>query len=75
MLERVAPFGEALLNLFHGDSMALLANIHRDDKKKPRPFTLKDFMFDFEPKKPQSNDDLMRIMSAMMSVQNYGKPN
>lgn len=43
----VEPFGEYGHNLRTAMLMSLLANINRDDKKRPQPFELDDFMPDW----------------------------
>ncbi len=40
----------------HAESMALQANVHRDAKKKPRPFAPDDFM----PRKASGEEETMR---------------
>lgn len=51
----------------HADMMALLANIHRDEKKRPRPFTLDDFMPQWvsAAKPPPSDDVLLAKVKAL----------
>lgn len=41
---QVEPFGEFREELRNGTACALLANINRDEKKKPQPFSAADFM-------------------------------
>ncbi len=40
----IDPFGEYRAELRHGQQMALTANINRDSKARPEPFTAADFM-------------------------------
>ena len=49
---KVDPFGPERDDLRSAIQSQLLANINRDTKKKPTPFTIKDFMPDFNPKEP-----------------------
>ncbi len=44
MFHSIEPLGEYRNELRHGALMALLANINRDEKLKPEPFTAADFM-------------------------------
>jgi len=41
---QVEPFGEYKADLRMAMLLSLLANIYRDDKKHPQPFTVEDFM-------------------------------
>ena len=40
----IEPFGEYRSELRHGQQMALQANINRDSKRKPQPYTPAEFM-------------------------------
>lgn len=44
MFHSIEPLGEYRNELRHGGLMALTANINRDEKLKPKPFTAADFM-------------------------------
>lgn len=48
----ISPWGPDRDNLNAAIGHALLANIHRDEKKRPEPFTPRDFM-PFEEQKPK----------------------
>ncbi len=40
----IEPFGEYRSELRHGQQMALTANLNRDSKNRPEPFTAAEFM-------------------------------
>ncbi len=47
---------------------AILANIHRDTKKQPQPYELKDFMPEFKksaPKKVQTREEQVETLMAI----------
>jgi hypothetical protein len=44
LYDRIEPFGEMRSELRHGQQMAMTANLNRDSKKRPQPFTALDFM-------------------------------
>lgn len=46
--ERLEPFGEERDDLRSAQIAQLIANANRDPKRKPQPFKLSDFMFDFD---------------------------
>lgn len=48
----IEPFGEYRSELRHGQHMALTANINRDSKVRPEPFSAQDFMNFVERPKP-----------------------
>lgn len=39
------PFGDTIADLRHGTAAALLANINRDCKSRPEPYTAEDFIY------------------------------
>jgi len=43
------PFGPARADLRMANQMALFAEVHRDRKKRGRPFSPAEFMFEFDP--------------------------
>lgn len=45
----VDPQGEARADLRAGVIASVIANVHRDSKKRPRPFKASDFMLQFGP--------------------------
>jgi hypothetical protein len=44
----IEPFGEARADLRTGILASLIANVHRDRKKRPEPFVPEDFMPGFD---------------------------
>lgn len=56
----IEPFGEFRSELRHGQQMAMTANINRDSKAKPEPFTATDFMnfVEKEPEKQYTQEEL-----------------
>lgn len=58
------PWGEQRMDIRFSALMALLANVWRDSKKRPKPFTWEDFAFDFGiPELPpeRSVEDLIQV--------------
>ena len=58
---RIEPFGHEREDMGAAMVSSVLANVNRDSKKRPTPFTVKDFMFDFytdpeEKRKQQRNN-------------------
>lgn len=45
----IEPFGLQVKDAFHAQGIAVLANIHRDAKKRKEPFSIKDFLLHPEP--------------------------
>lgn len=43
----------------------VLANIHRDTRKKPRPFEIKDFLPQRRPKKPKTEKQMENDLTAV----------
>ncbi len=46
--EELEPFGEMRDDYRMANMMQLTANMHRDTKKHPEPYTLSDFLFKFD---------------------------
>jgi hypothetical protein len=58
---QIEPFGPHADDRRHGERMALTANIHRDAKRRARPFEAADFMLGMrEPRQPQPPELVMR---------------
>lgn len=69
---QVEPFGEARQDLRNAMLLSMLANIHRDAKKRPTAFVVSDFMPKFwetEEEKP-SLFQKFRAMSEVINAQN-----
>lgn len=72
---RLDPFGPARADLRMANIMALTAEIHRDRKRRGRPYTPAEFMFEFDPElvaeadKPKGPRQLWRELKtwAMMA--------
>jgi len=50
------PFGELRDDYRMANIMQLLANINRDTKTRPQPFTISDFLFQFEKEEDKPGD-------------------
>jgi hypothetical protein len=59
------PFGEWRADLRIAILASLIANANRDQKLKPTPFEISDFMPQFEKKEPMSEED---AIAAMMTA-------
>lgn len=70
-LWRIEPWGEERADLRSGITASLLANIHRDTKKRPEPFTAEDFM----PYRPAVKDVSLssKIRGALLAAANKAK--
>ena len=53
---RLEPFGPARADLRMANIMALLAEINRDRKKRGKPFSPAEFMFEFDPDAQKKDD-------------------
>lgn len=65
--ERLEPWGEQRADLRSAIIAATLANVHRDPRRRPQPFTPADFMPRFgEPPRPkrQSLDEMRAVLMA-----------
>jgi hypothetical protein len=60
------PFGEGVAWLRHGLAQAMQANIHRDAKKRTKPFEAADFML---PERRTASDEDGRDLSAAHSIE------
>lgn len=47
-MEVVEPWGRRYMELLFAELSANIANIFRDNKKRPKPFTADDFMIDWD---------------------------
>lgn len=68
--EKIEPFGERLADLRMGTLAALLANLHRDTKRKREPYVPSDFapwMLDSEPK-DESTTILLKDRKAQSNM-------
>lgn len=67
------PFDEERADLRAAQICAILANVHRDKKKRPKPFQPKDFMFAFD-RSPgavrQTPEQIKQTMFMLMSIYN-----
>lgn len=50
---RVEPFGPERADLQAGIIAAVIANVHRDHKRRPQPYRPEDFMPDFGRERPE----------------------
>lgn len=55
------PLGEERADLRMANQMTLIANIHRDSKRKTSPYGLKDFLFDFEGREEKREEDPQKL--------------
>lgn len=61
---RVEPFGEERADLRSGIIASVIANAHRDRKKRAQPYTPADFMPRFD--KPTVEDKVRKVLGAMV---------
>lgn len=68
--EQIEPFGEFRSELRHGQMMALHANLNRDSKNKPEPFTALDFMnfVEREPEREYTIEELEAYAAKIFGV-------
>ncbi|MBA3730441.1 MAG: DUF4035 domain-containing protein [Sphingomonas sp.] len=69
------PFGEARGDLQAAHIASVIANVNRDPKSRPQPFTARDFLLDFdamwdgesadEPTAEEQADNAARLMARM----------
>ena len=60
----IEPFGEPRADLRMAQVCALLANINRDRKQRPQPYTIRDFMFEFDREPEPEETKLERQLAA-----------
>jgi hypothetical protein len=68
---QVEPFGEVRADMRSALIASIIANVNRG--KNQKAFSLSDFMFDFEPKKPQSPEEMKTLLQAFTNQMNRGK--
>lgn len=67
-LYRIDPWGEWRADLRMGIHASVLANVNRDPKRKPQPYTADDFMPKFTtPAEPEAAPDLADKIKAIFS--------
>ena len=66
----IEPFGEFRHELRNGMGMALLANINRDPKAKPEPFSASDFMrfIEHEPEPQLTQEEKDAMIDRILGV-------
>jgi len=69
--DRVQPIGDERADASVAQLTALMANINRDTKKKPDPFTISDFLL-FKPPSMESEDVLLS-RKARAALLNTGR--
>jgi hypothetical protein len=52
---KLEPFGELVADQRHGIAVSTLANVNRDSKRRPEPYTPTDFIY-WRPQPQASND-------------------
>lgn len=64
---QLEPHGEQRQDWQMARICQILANVNRDSKKTPTPYSEKDFLFDFigAEKKPQTADEMKSILRGM----------
>jgi len=60
----IEPIGEMRADFRMANQMMLIANINRDSTKHPSPFSVKDFMPNWE-NKPQSVHEQIKILKRL----------
>ena len=64
----IEPFGDDIANFRQAMTTCMIANTHRDSKKKPTPFKIGDFMLgnnNIEKKPNMSADQIKAVMSGL----------
>lgn len=64
---KLEPLGEQRADMRMARLAALLANIHRNPKKRSRVFEEKEFVFEFSPKKKKQTVEEMRQALMLMA--------
>ena len=67
---QIEPFGETRADMRAALIAMIMANIYR--KKNQPPFNLGDFMFKFEPSKPQSVEEMKAICKSIANRMRHG---
>ncbi len=78
LYEQLEPFGELRDDFRMANTMQLIANVYRDTKKKQEPYTLQDFLFDFdgtlrerkEVQRKQTPEYIQRVIEGWILVNN-----
>ena len=67
MLEAIDPFGQRRVDVHYARLMALMANMMRDAKTKPDPFTSEDFLLRFEAQEtaPMDVESIKTVMMVL----------
>jgi hypothetical protein len=55
--DRIEPIGALRSDLMLAQVCSILANVNRDSKKKPTPYELSDFLFEFDKTKEQKEEE------------------
>lgn len=63
-LYRLEPWGEERADMRAALIASIIANANRDPKKRPQPYTIKDFMLQFEPPEPPSPEEVWAKIEA-----------
>lgn len=61
------PFGEIRGELRHGQIMAMTANLNRNEKKRPAPFTAEDFM-NFQNKPVEKKQSKAEVSAGLRKI-------
>jgi len=67
--DRIEPLGEARADLRMARLMSLIANLYRDEKKHPAPFTAVEFMLRFDEPEPPADDAWKAQKAAFSALQ------
>ena len=73
-LWQISPWGEDRADLRSGIVASTLANIHRDDKKRPEPFSAHEFMPFRRVDKKQEQRNLSAKIRAGLNLASKMKP-
>jgi hypothetical protein len=64
------PLGEQRADVRAAAQMALLANLHRDRKRRRKPFALSDFLLDFDgpQRRPHKSPEEMQALARALTL-------
>lgn len=61
----IEPFGEERADMRSALIASVLANVHRDPKKRPQPFTIDDFMLFTEERELTQDEIANKVLAAL----------
>ncbi len=64
----IEPFGERRADLRIAQLCALIANVNRDRKRRPKPFSIEDFLLFREPVEREVRHDAKGLRAALSAL-------